>query len=91
VQRRAERPSTALEAAEAAAGDAGGDEGSGQMQLAGFLDKHKGVTVFLRGGRGKDGTTLYGRPRMHTTRAAALRVPDVRRGDEQAFERQQRF
>ena len=62
-----------------------------QGVLEGFLDKHKGVTVFLRGGRGKDGTTLYGRPRMHTTRAAALRVPDVRRGDEQAFERQQRF
>jgi hypothetical protein len=45
--------------------------------MRGFLDKPKGVTVFLRGGRGKDGATLYGRPRMHTTRAAALRVPDA--------------
>ena len=66
VQRRAERPRTALEAVEAAeaVGDAGGDEGRRAGRYRGFLDKH--CLSQRRALEGRD----YGRPRMHTTRAA---------------------
>ena len=52
-----------MEAAEAV-GDAGGDEGRRAGRYRGFLDKH--CLSERRALEGRD----YGRPRMHTTRAA---------------------